>query len=165
VLCGLDGPEKQLTPATEKALQQLVAKLDTYRHPHASDLRHPLFRAQAERWMQSVILDDVSRVDVSLDPAQVYKQVFAQGAGQHGIIDLLCVTRGRRLAILKLKATKNLSLPSQAADYYSRVCQHLAEGNLARYGYFTGLELQQTSPLVYLVAPALRRKSCNATDG
>jgi hypothetical protein len=156
VLFGLEGPEQELTPATGKALRQLIAKLGAYRHPQASDLRHPWFRAQAERWMQSVILDDVSRVDVSLDPAHVYEQVFAQGGGQHGIIDLLCVTRGRRLAILELKATENLNLPLQAADYYSRVRQHLAEGNLARYGYFTGLELQQTPPLVYLVAPALR---------
>lgn len=156
VLFGLEGPEQELAPATGKALRQLIVKLGAHRHSQASVLRHPWFRGQAERWMQSVILDDVSRADVSLDPAHVYEQVFAQGGGQHGIIDLLCVTRERRLAILELKATENLNLPLQAADYYSRVRQHLAEGNLARYGYFTGLELQQAPPLVYLVTPALR---------
>jgi hypothetical protein len=95
-------------------------------------------------------------IDVSLDPAHVYKQVFAQAAGQRGILDLLCITRLRRLAILELKATENLDLPLQAADYWSRIRRHRAQGNLARYGYFTGIELQSAAPLVYLVAPSLR---------
>jgi hypothetical protein len=32
----------------------------------------------------------------------------------------------------------------------------LQNGEIARYGYFQGIALQQASPLVYLVAPALR---------
>jgi hypothetical protein len=30
------------------------------------------------------------------------------------------------------------------------------EGDFSRYGYFPGIELQATPPVVYLVAPALR---------
>jgi hypothetical protein len=153
---GVDGIWKELTKSTERVLQQLVIKLKTYRSSLASDLRHGLYRAQAERWMQAMILEDVTRIDVRLDPAHVYEQVFAHGAGQHGIIDLLCVTRSRRLAVLELKATENVNLPLQAADYYSRIRAHVAHGDLGRYGYFHGLELQQAPPIVYLVGPALR---------
>jgi hypothetical protein len=153
---GVDGIWKELTKSTERVLQQLVIKLKTYRSSLASDLRHGLYRAQAERWMQAMILEDVTRIDVTLDPAHVYEQVFAHGAGQHGIIDLLCVTRSRRLAVLELKATENVNLPLQAADYYSRIRAHVAHGDLGRYGYFHGLELQQAPPIVYLVGPALR---------
>jgi hypothetical protein len=32
----------------------------------------------------------------------------------------------------------------------------LQSGEIARYGYFQGIDLQQASPLIYLVAPALR---------
>jgi hypothetical protein len=32
----------------------------------------------------------------------------------------------------------------------------LEQGDLPRYGYFPGIELQAAPPLVYLVAPALR---------
>jgi hypothetical protein len=37
-----------------------------------------------------------------------------------------------------------------------RVRRQLQSGEIARYGYFQGVALQQVPPLVYLVAPALR---------
>ena len=153
---GADAVWEELSGDTESALQQLVMNLQTFRNPLASDLRHPLYRGQAERWMQSFVLEDVSRVDITLDPRHVYEQVFVQSAGQHGILDLLAVTGAGRLAILELKATENLDLPLQAADYWSRIRCHQAQGDLTRNGYFSGLELQSAPPLVYLVAPALR---------
>lgn len=153
---GTDSVWEELTSDTESALEQLVLNLQTFRGPLASDLRHPLYRGQAERWMQSIVLEDVSRVDILLDPRHVYEQVFVQSAGQHGILDLLGVTRTGRLAILELKATENLDMPLQAADYWSRIRRHQAQGDLVRNGYFAGLELQSAPPLVYLVAPALR---------
>jgi hypothetical protein len=55
-----------------------------------------------------------------------------------------------------LKATENPELPLQAADYWSRIRHHLTQGDLVRYGYFPGIELQSSAPLVYLIAPALR---------
>lgn len=153
---GSDSTWEELRPENERALKQVVANLQNFRSPLASNLRHPLYRAQAERWMQSLVCQDVSRIDIALDPEHVYEQVFAQVAGQHGILDLLCVTRGRRVAILELKATENVDLPLQAADYWSRIRRHQLQEELARYGYFAGLELQAAPPLVYLVAPALR---------
>jgi hypothetical protein len=95
-------------------------------------------------------------VDAALDQRFVYAQVFANAGGQHGILDLLTVTRSGRLAIIELKASEHIHLPLQAADYWLRVRRHLQNGEIARYGYFPGLELQQAPPLVYLVAPALR---------
>jgi hypothetical protein len=106
--------------------------------------------------MQVNILQDVSRIDPMLYPNQVYEKVFAQTAWRHGILDLLCVTRARRLAILELKATENIDLPLQAADYWSRIRRHQAHGDIARYGYFPGIELQPAPPIVYIIAPALR---------
>jgi len=86
----------------------------------------------------------------------VYSQVFANIGGEQGILDLLTVTRAGRLAIIELKANESIHLPLQAADYWLRVRKHLENGDLARYGYFPGIELQQAAPIVYLVAPALR---------
>jgi hypothetical protein len=94
-------------------------------------------------------------VDAALDPRFVYAQVFANAGGEHGILDLLTVTRSGRLAIIELKASEHIHLPLQAADYWLRIRRHL-HSEIARYGYFPGVELQQASPLVYLVAPALR---------
>ncbi len=156
VTFGMDGHWDELNARNEIALKQLVLNLQNFRHPLASDTRHPLYRAQAERWMQMLVMRDVSQIDLALDPAHVYEQVFAQTAGQRGILDLLCVTRAHRLAIVELKTVENPDLPLQAGEYWSRICRLQAQGDLARYGYFPGIELHPDPPVVYLVAPALR---------
>lgn len=147
---------EELCGGNESKLKRLGAHLQNFRSALASDFRHPLYRAQAERWMQRLVMRDISRVDINLDPEHVYEQVFAFAGGQRSILDLLAVTRTKRLVVLELKATENPDLPLQAADYWMRVRRHQIEGNLARHGYFQGMELQAAPPLVYLVAPALR---------
>jgi hypothetical protein len=156
IFFGNDGIWEELDSRNESSLRQLLLKFKDFRSPLASDTRHPLYRAQSERWMQVNVLEDVSRIDPMLDPKHIYEQVFAQAAGRHGILDLLCITRSRRLAILELKATENIDLPLQAADYWSRIRRHQAHGDITRYGYFPGIEVQPVPPIVYIIAPALR---------
>jgi hypothetical protein len=156
VFFGVGDAREELSSGSRSALKRQVHDLEAHRHPLATDTRHSLYRAQAERWMESIVREDVTCVDAALDQRFVYAQVFANAGGEHGILDLLTVTRGGRLAIIELKASEHIHLPLQAADYWLRVRRHLENGEIARYGYFPGLELQQTPPLVYLVAPALR---------
>jgi hypothetical protein len=156
VFFGINDAREKLSPASWPALKRLVRNLETYRHPLASDTRHSHYRLQAERWLESIVREDVTRVHVALDPRFVYSQVFANAGGEHGILDLLTVTRSGRLVVLELKATEHIHLPLQSADYWLRIRRHLAQGDFHRYGYFTGLDLQPAPPLVYLVAPLLR---------
>jgi hypothetical protein len=53
---------------SENRLRQLLTRLQNFRNPLASDTRHSLYRAYAERWMQSLVMQDVTRVDFALDP-------------------------------------------------------------------------------------------------
>ena len=156
VFFGLNDAREELTPASRRALKHLLHDLEVYRHPLASDTRHSLYRVQPERWLESIVREDVTRIDAMLDQRFVYAQVFANAGGEHGILDLLTVTRSGRLAVIELKASEHIHLPLQAADYWLRVRRQLQSGEIARYGYFPGVVLQQTPPLVYLVAPALR---------
>lgn len=156
IFFGIADPRKELSRATHPALKRLLHDLEVQRHPLADDTRHTLYRAQAERWLESMVREDVTRVDAALDQRFVYSQVFAIAGGEHGILDLLTVTRSGRLAIIELKASEHIHLPLQAADYWLRVRRHLLNGEITRYGYFPAVELQQVPPLVYLVAPALR---------
>lgn len=156
IFFGVNDAREELTPSSRPTLQRLLHDLELHRHPLASDCRHAFYRTQPERWLEGLIREDVTRVDAALDPRFVYSQVFANVGGEHGILDLLTVTRYGRLAILELKASEHIHLPLQAADYWLRVRRQLQNGEIARYGYFPGVELQQTSPIVYLVAPALR---------
>ncbi len=156
VFFGVPDVVQELTPSSETRLKHLLHELELYRNPLASDPMQPLYRAQPERWLESLVRQDVTRIDATLDPRFAYAQVLANAGGENGILDVLTVTRAGRVAILELKATEFLSLPLQAADYWLRIRRHLAQGDLARYGYFPGIELQTAPPIVYLVAPALR---------
>ena len=156
VYFGIGDFREELTAHSRHALKGLLHDLEFYRHPLATDTRHAMYRAQPERWLESLVREDVTRVDTALDALFVYSQVFASAGGEHGILDLLTVTHEGRLAIIELKANEHIHLPLQAADYWLRVRKQLENGAIARYGYFPGVQLQQAPPLVYLVAPALR---------
>jgi hypothetical protein len=156
VYFGISDASEELTAASRPALKKLLHSLELHRHPLAGDTRHALYRAQPERWLESIVREDVTRIDAMLDPRFVYAQVFANAGGEHGILDLLCITRSGRLAIIELKASEHIHLPLQAADYWLRIRRHLEQRDFHRYGYFPGIELQSAPPLVYLVAPALR---------
>ncbi len=156
VFFGINDARDELTTASRPAFKHLLRDLEIHRHSLASDTGHALYRAQPERWLESIVREDVTRIDAAFDQRFVYAQVFANAGGEHGILDLLTVTRSGRLAVIELKASEHIHLPLQAADYWLRVRRQLHSGEIARYGYFPGVELQQSSPLVYLVAPALR---------
>lgn len=156
VFFGIPNQEQELVTSTLPALRQFLHELELYRNPLATDTRHPLYRAQPERWLESLVQEDPSRIDAALDSRFLYTQVFANVAGEHGILDLLGVTRAGRLAILELKASEHIHFPLQAAGYWLRIRRHQEQGDLQRYGYLPGVELQAQPPIVYLVAPALR---------
>jgi hypothetical protein len=156
VLFGEDEPRKELNAASRPALKKFLHDLETYRHPLPTDTRHHFYRVQAERWLETIVQEDVTRIDAQLDSRFVYAQVFANAGGQHGVLDLLTVTRGGRLAILELKVSEHIHLPLQAAGYWRHVRHHLECGDFSCYGYFPDVPLQAAPPVVYLVAPALR---------
>jgi hypothetical protein len=71
------------------------------------------------------------------------------------MLDLLTATRSARLAILELKVDEDLHFPLQGVDYWIRVHTLQQQGELAKNGYFPGVELQMQSPLLFFVVPAL----------
>ena len=147
---------KKLTAASNSELSELLHEFEIYRHPLATNTRHPLYRAQPERWLENIVRSDVTRIDATLDPRFVYTQLFANSSNERSILDVLTVTKSGRLVIIELKASEHIHLPLQAADYWLRIRQHLNQGDFTNCGYFPQLELQKLPPLVYLVAPALR---------
>ncbi len=156
IFFGLEDERDELTGATGARLERLVKQLDLHRSSLAEDTNHPLYRAAAERWLETLVLGDSSRLDAQLDPRFLYSQTPAFAAGDRGVMDLLGVTRAGRLVVIELKASEDLHLPLQAVDYWLRVRAHHREGDFPRYGYFTGVELDPRPPLVWLVAPGLR---------
>ena len=153
---GLGEHQEILTPEKWPALEKLVHQLQTYRHPLATDTKHRFYRAQPERWLETMVAADPTRVDARLDPRQIYSQVPASSAGDRGIMDLLGATRDGRLAVLELKASEDIQLVMQAVDYWLRVRWHHGQDDFRRFGYFPDMELRAKPPLLFLVAPGFR---------
>jgi len=153
---GLGDARQRLSEETEDALECLIRQLDLRRSPLAEEPNHPLYRAAPERWLDTIVQEDSTRLDAQLDPGHLYSQVPALAAGDRGVLDLLGVTRRGRLVVIELKASEDIQLPVQAVDYWLRVCRHQREGDFQRNGYFTGVEIDPEPPLVWLAAPGLR---------
>jgi len=163
IVFGLGSRRERLTSESEPELDHLVRQIDSHRDSLSTRTSHSLYRAAPERWMETMVQEDPTRVDAQLDPAFLYSQLPAMGAGERGVIDLLGVTRRGRLVVMELKASEDMHLPMQAVEYWLRVRQHQREGDFERYGYFAGKQLDRKPPLVYLIAPALRFHSSAET--
>jgi hypothetical protein len=151
---GLGAEETKLTEDTEDRFAALVERVRRARQgtPEPKD---PLWRMSPERWLESLVVRNVTALDARLDARFVYSQVPAFAASDRAMIDVLTCTRDGRLAVLELKADEDFHLPLQGLDYWSRVRWHHQRGEFKRFGYFAGRELSDESPLLYLVAPAL----------
>ncbi len=153
---GLGDTRERLEESNQPKLDRLVQQLDLHRSPFATVTNHRLYRASPERWLETLVLEDSSKVEAQLDPRHLYSQVPALAAGDRGVIDLLGVTRRGRLVVIELKASEDIQLPIQAVDYWLRVRRHQREGDFQQFGYFAGVQLDPQPPLVWLVAPGLR---------
>jgi hypothetical protein len=144
-------------------IERLVETLERARSPESLDREHPLYRQHPEAWLESQARLQMETLDASLVSEPVYGQVPAFAGGERGILDLLAVERGGRLAVIELKAAADLHLPLQALDYWIRVKWHLDRGEFPANGYFPGVMLRPSPPRLLLVSPALEFHSTTET--
>jgi hypothetical protein len=154
IVFGVGADERVLSEQNAAVFRRLVHSVGEVRHAEGPR-DHALWRLHPERWLESLVAQDVSEVDERLDTARLYSQVPAFSASDRAMIDVLTSTRDGRLAVLELKADEDIHLPLQGLDYWSRVAWHHARGEFQRFGYFPRRELSPQQPLLFLVAPAL----------
>ncbi|HXY03021.1 MAG TPA: hypothetical protein VEI49_05545, partial [Terriglobales bacterium] len=154
IVFGLGLEETILCESNLPRFVQLVRSVGEVRHAEGPR-DHFLWRLHPERWLESIVIQNVAALDERLEPSSVYSQVPAFSASDRAMIDVLSVTREGRLAVVELKADEDIHLPLQGLDYWSRVTWHYARGEFQRFGYFPGRELSQEKPLLFLIAPAL----------
>jgi hypothetical protein len=154
IVFGVGPEERVLEISNQDEFTQLANCLRDTRHPYGPR-HHPLWRLRPERWLESLVVGDVSVVDDRLDSSCRYSQVPAFSASDRAMIDVLATTHTGRLAVVELKADEDIHLPLQGLDYWSRVEWHHARGEFPRFGYFEDRELSAAKPLLFLVAPAL----------
>jgi hypothetical protein len=154
IVFGVGAEERVLEDRNWAFFLQLLTALRDTRHPYGPR-QHALFRMHPERWLESLVVADVSVIDERLETREQYSQVPAFSASDRAMIDVLTITHEGRLAVVELKADEDIHLPLQGLDYWSRVEWHHARGEFPRFGYFGGQELSAEKPLLFLVAPAL----------
>jgi hypothetical protein len=152
---GAAGFQERFSPEKQEIFEHFVKTVSSTR-TLSGDHRDPLWRMYPERWLESLVFDNVSAIDSRLNPAHVYSQVPAFSASDRAMIDVLTSTREGRLAVLELKADEDINLPLQGLDYWARVRWHHSRSEFPQFGYFPGVQLSDRPPLLFLVAPSLR---------
>jgi len=148
------GPERvTLDESNFGELRRLVDEILYYRRPDSPDRRHPYYRLQAERWLESLILDDRQRLFPELAHEHVYPQTPVYLGDLQGRVDILAADRDGVLVVMELKTAADAELPLQCIDYWGRVLRHNRAGDFQRRGYFPGMTLKDRDPKLYLVAP------------
>jgi hypothetical protein len=153
---GLGPSETVLAEDSEALFREIVSRLLSSRQPGHAAPGDVLWRLAPEKWLESLIIRNIAALDHRLDSRWVYSQVPAFSASDRAMIDVLTATTECRLAVLELKADEDLHLPLQGLDYWSRVSWHHSRREFQKFGYFGANELSEKSPLLYMVAPALR---------
>ncbi len=148
------GPERtELTAGNFDQLRELVEGILYYRRPDSPDVHHRYFRLQAERWLESLVLDEAARLFPELAPGSVYSQIPVYLGSEQGRVDILGADLDGTLVVMELKVMEDPGLPLQALDYWGRVIRHNHSGDFARRGYFSEVKLNRRPPRIYLVSP------------
>lgn len=159
---GIEGSRRRsLDEYHQRDWIKLLRDLQTYRAECCRDRRHWFYRAAGEAWLESILRRDISR----LDPGLIVAPLHAQFRTSHGgairtggarPIDLLALRHDGRLVVIELKVNEDREHVFQGVDYWRRVEAHRRRGHISAAELFGDREISDESPLVYLVAPALR---------
>jgi hypothetical protein len=166
VYFGLEGERQLLGEGDRAEFSYLITRAIDLRRARSADRSDPLYRLQPERWLESMLVNDVTRIDPAFVPEHVYPQVpaFSGPASpqlSRGVIDILGVAREpesgiHRLAVVELKLDEDPNLPLQGLDYWLRVKWLQDRDQFRESGYFPGLTPSPGPPVLYLVCPAFR---------
>ena len=153
---GLEGSVRRLDESRREEFRTFIFHVLQRRNTASEETSDEFYRLQSERWLESMLVDDITRIDPALSPEFVYPQVPAFSRIDRGVIDILTATRDGRLVVMELKLEEQITLPLQALDYWLRVEKLRQKNGFQDYGYFQGMKLADAPPLLYLVVPAFR---------
>jgi hypothetical protein len=156
VYFGLEGSVRRLDPSLHDEFKEFLREVRKIRCAGSPDPQHEFYRLQSERWLESLLFRDITRLDPVLSTEHVYPQVPAFSGSDRGVIDLLTRTRRGRLAVVELKVHEEINLPLQGLDYWLRVNWLQSRKQFQEFGYFQDCDLSEATPLLYLVSPAFR---------
>ncbi len=157
---GVEGNRRIYREEERQECQEFIDRVVEIRRPGGRK-DDDFYRLQPERWLESLLLRDVSKLDPELTAGHAYPQVPAFSGVDRGVIDILSVTKQGRLAVIELKLHEEITLPLQGLDYWLRVKWLNDRGQFHSAGYFPGVPISPAPPMLYLVSPAFRFHPAN----
>lgn len=154
LLWGLEGNRRIYREEEREQFREFVERVLSERAAAGSS-RGEIYRLQPERWLESLLLRDLSKIDPAL-LAGAYPQVPAFSGAFRGVVDILGISREGRLAVIELKLDEDVTLPLQGLDYWIRVNWLNERGQFHPAGYFSNMAISPLPPVLYLVSPAFR---------
>jgi hypothetical protein len=156
---GIEGVRRRLLDESNwHECLELLKELALHRSAEAADRHHALYKAAPEAWLESLLRRDITRLDPGLRLAPLHAQF--RTASEIGTstrpVDLLALRRDGRLVVIELKVTEDREHVLQGVDYYRRIEAQRRRGHLERARLFGDAKIEDSPPLVYLVAPLLR---------
>ena len=91
IVFGVGAAERRLDGNNQGFFQQLIRSLGEVRHA-GGPRDHMLWRLHPERWLESLVMKDISSIDERLEQTARYSQVPAFSASDRAMIDIV----GRR---------------------------------------------------------------------
>lgn len=155
LLWGLEGNRRIYREEEREQFREFVARVLSERAA-SGRAEGEIYRLQPERWLESLLLRDLSKIDPGLVAGQAYPQVPAVSGAFRGIVDILGISREGILSVIELKLDEDVTLPLQGLDYWMRVNWLNERGQFHPAGYFTGTAISPLPPVLYLVSPAFR---------
>jgi hypothetical protein len=153
---GLEGSIRRLDESNQDNFREFISRVLEGRTAETENTSDEFYRLQSEHWLESMLVQDITRIDPALSSEFVYPQVPAFTRTDRGVIDILTATRDGRLAVIELKLEEQITLPFQALDYWLRVEALRKQGQFQDSGYFRDMTIADAPPLLYLVVPAFR---------
>lgn len=137
IVFGTGAEERVLEGANFPNFERLIRSIGEVRHPEGPT-ESRWWRLHPERWLESLVIKDISGLDGQLDSQCHYSQVSASSASDRAMIDVLTLTRQGRLAVVELKADEDIHLPLQGIDYWSRVALAPSSRRVPEIRLFSG---------------------------
>jgi hypothetical protein len=114
IVFGIGADERVLAESNASVFRELVQSVGEVRHPEGPR-DHGLWRRHPERWLESLVVADVTQVAERLDAGCLYSQVPAFSASDRAMIDVLTTRRNGRLGVVELKADADIHLPLEGS--------------------------------------------------
>jgi hypothetical protein len=153
---GIENERREFRESDRAKFDEFMRRVIETRRAKSERKDHLYYRLQPERWLESLLIRDLSQLDPAIRARYAYSQVPAFSGGDRGVVDILSVTAGGRLVVIELKLHEEITLPVQGLDYWLRVKWLNDRRQFQPFGYFHGLELSPAAPILYLVSPAFR---------